>query len=57
MNHTYQIAICDDESKILDDLAQRIKDAFISSLLLVFILWKLIVFVRFFIGICVRELV
>ena len=30
MNHTYKIAICDDEPKILDDLVQRIKDAFIQ---------------------------
>ena len=30
MNHTYQITICDDEPKILDDLAQRIKDGFIQ---------------------------
>jgi len=28
MNHTYQIAICDDEQKILDDVAQKIASAF-----------------------------
>lgn len=30
MNYTYQIVICDDEPKILDNLSQRIKDAFIQ---------------------------
>jgi len=28
MNHTYRVAICDDERKMLDDLSQKIKAAF-----------------------------